>query len=79
MPKLVEAQQMPELIEKCYTKEEMRKVLTEQFYNLHEGTKDLFAEDLNADVNAAYAMIEIYRTLFPEEQNTNENNVRKAE
>ena len=57
----------------------MRKVLTEQFYDLHEGTKDLFAEDLNADVNAAYAMIEIYRTLFPEEQNTNENNVRKAE
>lgn len=48
-------------------------------YDLHEGTKDLFAEDLNADVNAAYAMIEIYRTLFPEEQNTNENNVRKAE
>lgn len=47
----------------------MREELEEKFYELSRKGEEMLSEDLNASVNAAYAMIEIYQTLFPEAQN----------
>ena len=64
MARIVEASAHPELADRCYTQEEMRKTLIEKFYELdeiHENAIDITADSVTA---AATVMDAIYNTLY---------------
>ena len=64
MARIVEASAHPELADRCYTQEEMRKTLIEKFYELdeiHENAIDITADSVIA---AATVMDAIYNTLY---------------
>lgn len=73
MAELTEIQQIPNLIEKCYTQEEMRKTLIEKFYELDEIHLDEIETTQSDIISAANVMDSIYRTLFIDEEAGKEN------
>ena len=59
MARIVEASAHPELADRCYTQEEMRKTLIEKFYELdeiHENAIDITADSVIAAATVMMTM-----------------------